>query len=318
MLAILSPFNNPYLNLAAEEYFLKISNHDIFLTYRNEPSVIVGKHQNAMSEVDIHFLNAHNIVLTRRISGGGAVYHDLGNVNFSFIKNSTGDNLIDFEGFTKPIIIFLQTLGIQACLGGHNSIMVGNRKISGNAEHIYRKRVLHHGTLLFSTNLEVLAKCLYTSRERYSDSAIRSVRANVINLSDLIQEPMNPSDFELNLIRHVADQLNATPHIISATDCLEIEKLATQKYSSKQWILGYSPQYKKNVEIIQNGNTIRFSIIVVNGEIEKIETDDETILLELLQTALPGTLHEPGAIYAKLINTGLNNNTIESILRALF
>lgn len=318
MLAIHSPFNNPYLNLAAEEYFLKNFNSNIFITYRNVPSVIVGKHQNALGEVDIHFLNSHNIVLARRISGGGAVFHDLGNVNFSFIKNATGDNLIDFEGFTNPIINFLQTLGIHAHLGGHNSIMVGDRKISGNAEHIYRKRVLHHGTLLFSTNLEVLAKCLYTSRERYSDRAIRSVRANVINLSNLIQEPMNPSDFELKLFRHVADQLKATPHTISDLDRLEIEKLATQKYSSKQWILGYSPQYKKPVEIIQNGITIRFSILVVNGEIEKIETEDENQLLEFLQTALQGTLHEPGAINAKLINTGLNSNTIESILRALF
>ncbi|PKP36179.1 MAG: lipoate--protein ligase, partial [Bacteroidetes bacterium HGW-Bacteroidetes-15] len=178
MLCIYHRNSNPYFNIASEEHLLKRFTDDIFMLYINSPSVIVGKHQNTMAEVDYHFALENDIKIVRRLSGGGAVYHDHGNLNFCFIRNGKEGALVDFKGFTKPIIEILGKLGVEAKFEGHNSLTINGLKFSGNAEHIFKQRVMHHGTLLFSSDLQALANVLYVSIDKYSDRAVKSVRAN--------------------------------------------------------------------------------------------------------------------------------------------
>ena len=187
MLIIQNSTTDPYFNIAVEEYLLKNFTDDCFILYQNKPSIIIGKHQNTLAEINYQYVKENNIAVVRRLSGGGTVYHDLGNLNFSFIKNSGNDkNLVDFKMYTTPIIEVLKQLGVNAEFGGHNDIQVNGFKISGNAEHIFKKRVLHHGTLLFSSDLSILNNAIKAPENRYSDKAVKSVRAVVANIKDFI------------------------------------------------------------------------------------------------------------------------------------
>jgi lipoate-protein ligase A len=309
---------NPFFNIAAEEYFLKNFTDDIFMLYRNSPSVVVGKHQNALAEVDIHYLKTHNIELVRRLSGGGAVYHDLGNVNFTFIRNGSVGSMVDFKGFTKPIIDYLTTLGLNANFGGHNSIMVNNFKVSGNAEHIYRNRVLHHGTLLFNANLEQLEKCLYTNRERFTDRAVRSVRANVSNISTLLNNPISIEILATNLFDFISNSLNASPYKLNDFDIESIKSLSTSRYSTTEWNLGYSPKYELPIFIEIDGNNYTFQLKVENGVIVSAESESNLPLIEIICSALLNCQHEPIAVIDKFKNYGINDDIANRIIEGMF
>ena len=168
MLCVNQTKTDPYFNIASEEYLLKNFDDEIIMLYINEPSVIVGKHQNTLAEINYTLAKQKGLSVIRRLSGGGSVFHDLGNLNFTFIKNGTPGKLVDFKGYTQPIVDALNEIGVNAEFGGHNSLLIGGKKFSGNAEHIYKNRVMHHGTILFSTNLENLAEVLYVSSDRKS------------------------------------------------------------------------------------------------------------------------------------------------------
>ena len=157
MRCFISQNNDPFFNLAAEEYFLKSTEEEFFVLYINKPSIIAGKHQNILGEIDAQWAREHNIILARRLSGGGTVYEDDGNLNFSFICNCPNLEEISYKRFTYPIILALSSLGIIAEYSGRNDLLLVNRKISGNAMHIYKKRVICHGTLLFNTELKNLS-----------------------------------------------------------------------------------------------------------------------------------------------------------------
>ena len=147
---------NPFYCLAAEEYLLKNFDDDIFMLWQSKDTVVLGKHQNALAEINYPFVRANNVTVARRISGGGTVFHDAGNVNFAFIKNVKSPAEISFKQFTQPVVEALALLGIEATSSGRNDLLIEGLKISGNAEHVFKNRVLHHGTLLFNSDLENL------------------------------------------------------------------------------------------------------------------------------------------------------------------
>ncbi len=151
MYLIRRPLTDPYFNLATEEHLLKTASQDLFSVYVNDPCVVIGKHQNYSREINHQFVSDREIPIIRRITGGGTVYHDQGNLNFSFIFTNRKDNPIDFRQFTLPIIHFLLSLGIPASFEGKSNIMAGECKISGNAAHVYRGRVLYQKRLSFPT-----------------------------------------------------------------------------------------------------------------------------------------------------------------------
>ena len=223
---------NPYLNLAIEEYIFSETDDDVFMLWQNEPTVVIGKNQNAYAEINMDYVKENNINIARRITGGGAVYHDFGNVNYTFISNNR-KNGIDFAYFTKPIIEALKKLDIDAKLSGRNDLLVNEKKISGNAQFNNGNRVLHHGTLLFDTNLDVLTQVLKVDEEKIKSKAIKSVRSRVVNLKALINEKIDSDDF-INLISsYIVSKYN--PTVIEAPKCEKIDALATRN-SSDEWL----------------------------------------------------------------------------------
>lgn len=241
MIIINNGVTNPYFNLAAEEYLLKNFTDDVFMLWQNEPCIVVGKHQNAMGEINHRFVAKNGIKVARRISGGGTVYHDFGNLNFTFIKNGKEGKLVDFKAFTQPIINVLCEFGIEAYFGGNNDIRIGNKKISGNAEHIYKNRVLHHGTLLFNSDLDKLDKAIHVRLENYTDKAVKSVRARVGNISEFLN-----SDITLNRFKKAIFDSIKTQQFYQFTekDIVAVENLVQNKFVKEEWIYGYSPSYE--------------------------------------------------------------------------
>jgi lipoate---protein ligase len=291
---------DPYFNLAAEEYLLKTASVDTIMTWRNESSVIIGKHQNALREINHQFIEANRLPVIRRISGGGAVYHDAGNLNFSFIYTNRKENLIDFREFTAPVIGFLKNIGLDARFEGKNNIVVDDLKVSGNSAHIFKNKVLHHGTLLFDSDLEKLNQAIKSHETNYDDKAVRSVRANVINISGLFGENHSVYEFA-GLFRDFIFQYfnDVYEDDLNEIEIKEIEKLAREKYRTHRWNFGYSPDYQFHERWGFGNDEFSIYLEVSEGIIQNaIITGPEPalFLLAQLSESLKGTLHEKNAI----------------------
>ena len=223
---------DPYYNLAVEEYLLKNSTEDYFLLWQNEPTVVIGKNQNAFAEINLGFTKEKGIRVARRITGGGAVYHDLGNLNFSYISNEDCGE-IDFDIYTKPIINALLEMGLPARLSGRNDILLDEKKISGNAQAHYGGRVLHHGTLLFDSELGILSSALNTDIEKLKAKAIKSTRSRVTNIKPYLNSDYSISDFIAEIKNKIAEQFS--PTIIEIEKNEEIDSLA-KRNASAEWL----------------------------------------------------------------------------------
>ncbi len=317
MLYILSKSINPYFNLATEEFLLKNRNEDIFMLWRSEPSVIIGKHQNAPAETNIKFCNKNNIQIARRLSGGGTVVHDLNNLNFTFIRTGEEGKLVDFKRFVNPIIDYLATLGIKAHIGKTNDIRIDELKVSGNAEHVYRRRTLHHGTLLFKSDLSRLRKAIEPSKATYTDKAVQSNRASVTNIAEFLKEDMNIEDFTTGLCSFIINANNAKELDISPNDLQKIEKLATEKYKTWEWIWGYSPSYQFKHKSVQQENNIDIYLEVSKGLIKSSEIKSDIPVLASVD--FTGIKHDYKSILNYLLNLQLPQHIIpENLAYAFF
>ncbi len=295
MLYIKRTDTNPYFNIAAEEYVLKNFSEDCFMLWRNEASVIVGKHQNSLAEINLDFIEINNIPVVRRISGGGAVFHDLGNLNFTFIKNAIPEKLVDFRKYTDPIIAALASMGINAHFGSRNELSINGKKISGNAEHVYHNRVLHHGTLLFETKLNMLSEALNADQSKFEDKAVKSIRSQVSNISEYLSKPISIMKFEKMIYEHVLKSDNqAKFHKFNAQDIKNINELVNSKYARWDWNYAYSPKYNFNKKVETKVGCINFNLDIKNGIIRKIELKSDTIdhqSLKNIEKLLIGKLH---------------------------
>ncbi len=295
---------DPYFNLAAEEYLLRDFSEDCFMLWRNEPSVIIGKHQNAMAEVNHELLRKLELKLVRRISGGGTVYHDLGNINYSFIRTGEKETLVDFKRFTKPVIELLVSLGVEARFEGRNDLRINGLKFSGNAEHVYKNRVLHHGTLLFSSDLSKLNQVLESGTGQYSDKAVKSIRSVVTNISEHLQARLDTIDFMNLLLHHIGrTHPNTKQYFFNALDYQRINDLVQKKYSTWQWNYGYSPDYIFAKEIRINDKIMHVKFMVKNGFVDEVfvmGTDINTIGQEKLKESLTGVAHDYHSIVSSI------------------
>ena len=318
MLIIKRPQTDPYFNIAAEEYFLRNFKEDIFMLWQNEPSIIIGKHQNTLAEVNLNYINEHQIPVVRRITGGGTVFHDLGNINFTFIKNIIGEDLVDFKRFTYPIIEVLKSLGIPAKHEGKNDIRINGLKCSGNAEHVFRNRVLHHGTLLFSSDLSSLGETLKSKEDKYTSKAVKSNRSDVTNISDHLKQPLRIDQFiELvnqYLIVHYPD---TQIYKLTEQDLLSIETLVTKKYKTWEWNFGYSPSYQYKNEINNLGCTLEVKNgIIIDASIINLKT---MVNFESLEKEIIGIKHQKKELIEFLLSKyHLDNVTVTELLELLF
>lgn len=229
---------DPYFNLASEQYLLDTEDDEVFMLWRNEKAVIIGKNQNAYAEINKPFVDEHEIKVVRRLTGGGAVFHDLGNVNFTYIVSRNDCPTLDFERFSRPVISALRGLGVEAELSGRNDITVGGRKISGNAQCVYNNKVMHHGTLLFSADMSQMSGALNVDEEKIKSKGIKSVRSRVCNLCEYLTD-MDVTEFK----SYLEGCVEGKKTVFSPEQIKEIEKLRDEKYSTWEWNYGVSKEY---------------------------------------------------------------------------
>lgn len=278
--------DNPYFNLAAEEYLLHQFDQNIIFTYVNQASVVIGKHQNAFDECQLDFCSAHNIQIARRLSGGGTVFHGPGNLNFCFIKNGQDSTkLIDFKKHLTPINEFLHSLNIDSVYSGRNDLLVDGFKVSGNAEHVFnkKKRVIHHGTLLFDADLHALSASIAPKTHmRFETHAVKSVRSKVKNLNTFLTQPIDFKTFNNKLTDFLTEYFNAVSYQFTSRDLAGIQELMDTKYRTWDWIFGYSP--KCTVEISLD-NAQRMALVVTKGMIQEATSANEE-LDQLIKTTI--------------------------------
>lgn len=235
---------DPRINLAIEEYALKHlpANEDYLLFYINEPSIIIGKNQNTIEEINVDYVNEHRIHVVRRLSGGGAVYHDLGNLNFSFITNDDGESFHNFRKFTDPVVRALRQMGVNAELTGRNDIQVGERKISGNAQYAAKGRMFSHGTLLFDSDLERVVSALNVNPQKIQSKGIKSIRSRVANISEFLPRTMTIEEFKQALLAFIFDGKPVEEYPLTDEDWANIHELSRSRYQSWEWNYGKSPK----------------------------------------------------------------------------
>jgi lipoate---protein ligase len=268
MLCIYLENTEPFFCLAAEEYLLKNFKDDIFMLWQSKNTVVVGKHQNLLAEINYPFCLKNNVTLARRISGGGAVYHDAGNINFSFIKNVAGPHEISFHRFTEPIREFLIEMGVNVETSGRNDLVISGLKISGNAEHVYKNRVLHHGTMLFNSDLKNLRQALKVIPDKYQSKAVQSNRSQISNISSFLKQYLTTEAFAHHLFKFNLLNPENSAYRLNETDIHFIEKLALGKFSTFEWRFGYSPSYTFKNNTYLDGKKLSIDLSVKQGVIE--------------------------------------------------
>ncbi len=253
--------HDAYFNLASEEYLLKHTDGYYFYLWINSPAVIVGVNQNAIQEVNLSFTESNGIKVVRRLTGGGAVYHDGGNLCYTVIApfDETKDN---YRAFTNPVIEYLNSLGVLAEFSGRNDITVNGQKISGNAQTVYKNRIMHHGTILFNTDFSVLSKALNPSKLKIESKGIKSVRARVTNVSEYLKYNMTIAEFKNGLAQRLKKDCDVKE--FSADEICKIQKLVDEKYSRYEWNIGNSPKGKNTFTA-----KFPFGIISINFDTEK-------------------------------------------------
>lgn len=238
--------NDPRYNLAFEEYCFKYlpRDEDYLLLWINSPAIIIGKNQNTIEEVNSEYIKMKGIQVVRRITGGGAVYHDLGNLNFSIITNAEGSK-IDFKKYNISILEALIKLGVKCELSGRNDITIEGKKFSGIAQSIWKDRVLNHGTLLFNTELDVLNNALNVKKDKIESKGVKSVKSRVTNIKDHLNVDVDIEEFREILARSIlkTDDVEAKTLKLNEEQLQEIDKLFQEKYSTWEWNYGSSPPF---------------------------------------------------------------------------
>jgi lipoate-protein ligase A len=303
MICINSQNRDPFFNLALEEYLLKNEEQDVFMLWQSIPAVVVGKHQNVLAEINLRFVREHGIQLARRLSGGGAVFHGPGNLNFTWIWKGETGKLVDFSRFVQPVIQFLDTLGIKAEQGRGNEILVNGKKISGNAEHVYKNRVLHHGTMLFNADLGQLRESLRVIPGRYVDKAVQSKRSQVTNLAEYLPEAMDMDEFGSLFLHYIMVRFKGIEYNPDDESLKDVHELSKLKYQAWEWVYGWSPDYEFRGKVrFQEGN-IRIYLKVHRGYIVDCTLESEEfpeIALGRLRDRLIASRHETDEMMVRL------------------
>lgn len=309
MLIINSPSNNAYFNIALEEYLLyKYPTASIFLLYVNAPSIIIGKFQNTLAEINLDYIKEKNIKVVRRMSGGGAVYHDLGNLNFSFHTLLGENDFMDFSKFTQPIIKVLNELHVPATLEGRNDLLVNGKKFSGNAKLARNGKMIQHGTILFDSEMTVLNDALKINPLKYQDKAVKSNRARVINLKEFLSNEVTINHLKQALINEmIQSNQSATLYELTAEDVLGAENLITEKYDTWDWNFGFSPKYS-----FQNAAKIPAGFIEVHLNVARGGNIEQAKIFGDFFASKP--IEELEALF---IGSNHNENDIRQILQSV-
>ncbi|GEL78373.1 lipoate--protein ligase [Tenuibacillus multivorans] len=298
---------DPTINLAIEEYVLNhldiSSEHQYLLFYVNGPSIIIGRNQNTVEEINTDFVDANNIKVVRRLSGGGAVYHDLGNLNFSFLAKDEGDSFSNFAKFTQPVVNALQKLGVNAELTGRNDLTADGRKISGNAQFTKKGRMFSHGTLMFDSEVENVVSSLKVKSEKIRSKGIKSIRSRVANISELLDENITMDEFKEILLKYIFDveDIKDVPRYeLKEADWKKINEISENRYQMWDWNYGRSPKFNiQHSKRIEGVGSYDVRLDVKKGVIEDVHIFGDFFGIgevSELEDALIGVKYEREAI----------------------
>ena len=319
---------DPWFNLALEEYFLrKQTEDDIVCLWQNDNSVIIGRHQNTVNEINLEIADRENIKIARRTTGGGAVYHDLGNLNYTFITNFNSDSPqdVDFKTFAKPVINALASYGLNAELSGRNDILLDGKKISGTAQACIGKRFMFHGTLLYDLNSDMAQKVLAVSKEKVESKGVKSVKSRIGNIKHYLPKDVGIAELKEKIIASFAQERGFDQYLLSADDLSEIKELRNRKYATKDWIFGESQTAEISNKARYPGGELECRINTNHGCIENIKFYGDFLGIyatEEIENMLQGTLYEVSEVRKKVEQKDLNlffgDITADNLLECMF
>lgn len=274
MIYVINNSNDPFFNHAAEEYLMNNFDEEVFMLWINKPSILIGRNQNTLSEINLDYVKENDILVVRRLSGGGTVYNDLGNINFSFItyRNSSDTQVKNgFEKFALPVINALQSLGVNAVFTGRNDIIIDGKKFSGNAQYFQKDKLLHHGTLLYSCDMSKLSLALKSKAIKFVDKSVKSVGARVTNIAEHMNSEMSLLEFREYLRNYVVKTHGIeTIYEFNEKDLEGINKIAKERFETWEWNYGKSPNYKYTNSVKYPSGVVEYHLDVENGQITNI------------------------------------------------
>lgn len=274
MIYVINNSNDPFFNHAAEEYLIDNFDEEVFMLWINKPSILIGRNQNTVSEINLDYVEENGIIVVRRLSGGGTVYNDLGNMNFTFItsRDTTKPQVKNkFEKFALPVVKALRSLDVNAEFTGRNDIAIDGKKISGNAQYFSKDKLLHHGTLLYDCDISKLSLALKSRPIKFVDKSIKSTGARVTNISHHMKKKMSLSEFRNYLQEYIIKTYDIkTIYEFNKKDLYEINKIAKNRFATWEWNYGRSPNYKYKNSVKYPSGVIEYHLEVENGKIENI------------------------------------------------
>ncbi|GAA0328949.1 lipoate--protein ligase [Oceanobacillus sp. FSL W7-1293] len=295
---------DPQINLAIEEYILEnFGEKDTYLLfYVNSPSIIIGRNQNTIEEINTDYVDEQGIKVVRRLSGGGAVYHDEQNLNFSFITKDDGNSFQNFAKFTQPVVDALNNIGVPVELQGRNDLAVEGRKISGNAMFSTRGRMFSHGTLMLDSQLEELTKALKVKKIKIESKGIKSIRSRVANIAEYLDNPISMDEFKELILRYIFDveDVNDVPqYVLTDEDWAKIHEISEKRYQQWEWNYGKSPSFNYQESKKFPGGLVDVRLDVKKGIIENCTIFGDFFGLgdvKVLEDALTGVRHNRDAV----------------------
>lgn len=273
MIYIQSPSNDPRFNLALEQYVFDHMDRAFryFILWQNDNTIVVGKHQNTYAEINMRFVKQQNITVVRRLSGGGAVYHDMGNINFTFIDDQSSNRSFDFGLFCRPVQQALAQFGVSAEINGRNDMTIDGKKFSGNSQYCKQGRIMHHGTLMYDSDLDTVERALQVSTDKIQSKGISSIRSRVTNIRYHMPQPVSTSQFFQALRSFMFTENQMQQYELTSDDIAAIRAIQQQRYDCWEWNFGQSSAYQlQKHRRFEGCGTIELNMDAENGRITRL------------------------------------------------